>query len=903
MLVGRERELAALERFLDGAAREGTALVVVGDAGMGKTALLDVAERQAGQRATRVLRASGVEFEAELSFAGLHQLLLPVAAVFDDLPAVHRAAVATALGLERGEPPERLLLATATLALLRRLARAAPLLLVVDDLQWLDRASAIVLSLVARRLGDSRVGLLLAQRSAEESFFDRVALPTLALAPLDEVAAGELVRTLHPTFHPSVRQRIVAEGGGNPLALLELPKGVTAAQETGADFLPATLPLTDRLRRLFTQRVAALPAPSRRLLLLAALDTGARTGLMATVAASDDDLSPAEAGGLVSVDPREHRVTFTHPLIRAAVVDAAPAPDRRAAHRRLAVLATDPDVRALHLAEAALGPDDRAAAQLVRVADNALERGDATQAVSLLLRAVDLTLDPAARARLLAEAAFIGAHVTGSLTGAGALLARARSEHPDVAETLRASAAAAAQMLNSDGDIDTAHRVLVGALAHIPVGEADRRSVEDALMMLLLVCAFGGRPELWTAFDEAAARFDPVLSERARVVVQAFGDPVRTNPAQLRELDRMVADLDGETNPMQIVDVARARWYVGEVPREPLERVAAAGRAGQGVALAAHALVLLAVDSFTRGRWDEAGTLADEALASCEENGYDLLLWAARLPRMLLAAARADSAYLEDAHARMRQWALPRNASAVRTFTAYVDGLAALGAGRYREALETYASISRPGSFPAHEQTGTWRLMDVVEAAVCSGEVEAARAHVRAAAEVGIPGLSPRCRFLYDAATVLACGDGYPDRFDELLADPVTGRWPFERARLELAYGERLRRDRAMRQARPHLERARELFGALGATPWAARAGATLRATGATRRVGGHESGLTPQELQIARLAASGLTNRQIGAQLFLSPRTVGAHLYRIFPKLRIASRAALRDALTAHGY
>ncbi|WP_054816163.1 helix-turn-helix transcriptional regulator [Nocardia arizonensis] len=905
-LVGRDDEVAAVVQFLDSAARDGAALMITGEPGMGKTAMLDVAlDRAAAEFDARILRAYGAEFEAELSYAGLHQLLLPVSPELADLPEPNRAALQIALGMDDGPAPDRLLLTTAVLTLLQRLARSAFVLVVVDDLQWLDRASAGVLGLVARRLAGFRIGLLLTQRSGDESFFDRTAITELTLAPLDAESARDLVHSLHPRLHQSVRERIVEQGGGNPLALIELPRTLTSEQESGADFLPTTLPLTDRLRRLFTARVSSLPTPTRRLLLLAALDRGAGAALMDVIAASDPDLAPAEASGLVTVDRRGRRVLFGHPLVRAAVVDLASPPQRRAAHRRLAQLTTQPEARALHLAEAALGPDDTIAEDLVRVADIALARGDSVQSISLLLRAADLTARPIERARRLTEAAYIGAHVTGALAGAGVLLARARGEHPGVSDTLGTAAAAATQLLNSDGDIDTAHRLLVGALDSTPIDRANPRSAEAVLETLMTVCSFGGRAQLWTVFDDAVARFAPLLSRELRIQAVTFADPVRSTPADLRSLDAMVADLDEEANPLRIVDLARAGWYVGRVPRDALQRVVAAGHSGETIALAANALVMLGVDSFFGGRWDETRAYADEAISLCEDNGYALLLWGALLPRMLLAAARADMSYLAVAHGRMRQWALPRNALAVRTFTAYVDGLAALSQARYGDALDAYSAVSEPGTFPPHEQVTPWMVMDLVEAAVRSGASDSARAHVRAAADAGIPELSPHSRFLYRAATALACDDNaFPDPYEALLTDPSSARWPFALARVELAYGERLRRGRALRAARPHLESARERFTALAATPWAERAEMMLRATGPTRRgaIDGRGAELTPQELQIARLAASGLSNRQIGDQLFLSPRTVGTHLYRVFPKLGISSRAALRDALVALG-
>lgn len=899
-LVGRERELAALHDFLGSACRTGGVRVVSGDAGMGKSALLDVAARAAAaEHGARVLRASGVEFEAELAYAGLNQLLLPVTDALAALPEADTGALRAALGLRSVEPPGLLALATATVGLLRRLAQDTPLVLVVDDVQWVDRASLLLLSIVARRLSGTRVALLVAQRADHETFFDRAAIPVLELAPLTDDAADALLRARHPALHPSVRRRVVADAGGNPLALIELPRNLTAAQETASAPLPTTLPLGVRLARLFESRVAALPAPSRRLLLLAALHHDAAE-LMRIVAGGSADLAPAEAAGLVIVDADTGLLRFSHPLIRAAVVDLASAAERRAAHRRLAELASDPHVRTLHLADAALGVDDAVARRMDDVAAGSLAGGDAAHAVAVLLRAADLTSAGPERARRLAAAAYLGANVTGTLTGAPALLERARTVDPDAVGTLQVATAAAAHLLNSDGGVDTAHRVLVRALADVPPDATATRVVADAVHTLMLVCAFGGRTDLWEAFTSAAETWRERLPAELRVAAVTFADPARATAGHLAELDRLVAASDGATDPLTVLEIAIAGQYVDREPSDALDRVIVAGRAGGPVALAAQALIMRAMTAFHEGRWDDAVALADEGIALCAENGYRLLEWGLLNPRMLVAAGRGDEAYLAAARARMHQWALPRQMLAARTFTANADGLAALGAGRFDEAREAYGSIVAPGSLPPYGQVTMWNGLDVVEAAVRSRHVDEARAHATAAARLGP--ISPRLSWHAAAAAALVAPDAeYAGAFETLLDRGAPQRWPFHAARLELAYGERLRLDRAMRAARPHLERAAALFDDLAAAPWLARTEAALRATGRTRRTaqGRDEGALTPQERAVAELAASGLSNREIGERLFLSPRTVGAHLYRAFPKLGVTSRAGLRDALT----
>lgn len=903
-LVGRDHERRALADFLQSATRSGGVQLVMGDGGMGKSVLLDAATDFAIESCgARVLRASGVEFEAELGYACLNQLLLPVADALDELPAAQGAALRGALGLPSAETPGLLALATAALALLQVLSRDAPLVLVVDDIQWVDRASLHLLSVVARRLGESPIGMLLAQRSGHETFFDRGAIPLLELTPLTDADARALVEAHHPRLHSSVRRRIIDDAGGNPLALIELPRGLTSAQESAVDLLPTTLPLGIRLNRLFSDRVAALPDPSRRLLLLAALHYGDSSELMRIVAGSSADLEPAEAAGLVLVDSGTRSLQFIHPLVRAAVVELASAPQRRAAHRRLADLASNPQIRTLHLAESVVGTDDAVAHQLDGVADSALASGDAARAVEILLRAADLSAVGADRARRLAGAAYLAANVTGALEGSSGLLERARTADPDAVSTLQVATAAAAHLLNSDGGVDTAHRMLTSALAALPPDRADPRLVQDAVHTLMLVCAFGGREELWRSFSDAAARWTSQLSPAVRIALVTFADPARSSPELLAELDDLVSSVDEAENPVHALDVGLAGHYVDREPAAALDRVVQSGRSGGPIALAAQALVMRAMTAFHEGRWVDAATLADEGIALCVEHGYRLLEWGAQNPRMLLAAVRGDDEYLERARERMHQWALPRQMLAVRTFTANVDALAALSAGRYDEAYGTYASILQPGQATRYGQVAMWNVLDVVEAALGSGHEAEARRHAEMAAATLAP-ISARLRFQAAAAMALVTtGPDYAAEFDRVVDDPESARWPFPLARLELAYGERLRRDRVMRGARPHLERAAAVFAELDARLWVDRAERALSATGRSRTSAGDtaRAAPTPQELAVAELAASGLSNRQIGERLFLSPRTVGAHLYRVFPKLGVTSRAALRDALAQY--
>ncbi|MFI2704752.1 helix-turn-helix transcriptional regulator [Cellulosimicrobium composti] len=787
---------------------------------------------------------------------------------------------------------------TALLSWFGLLGRRGPLLLVVDDVQWLDRASALALSRVARRLSGLPVALLTAQRSGSESFLDE-RTDTLTLGPLDDADAARLLRSRAVPLHPATRRRVILEAGGNPLALVELPRALTSEEERAGDRLPVVLRLTDRLRTMFAARVEALPRPTRHLLLLAALNGRDGAPLVPTLAAAAADLAPAEEQGLVRVE-RDQRLVFRHPLTRAATVELATPAERRAAHRHLAELATDPSLRAVHRGEAALGYDEDAAAALQEAGRVAVSRGDVVQAVARMVRAAELTAEPRERARRLAEAAYLGANFSGSLDGAHALLEEARRAAPDAVHTLGAAAAAAAHLLNSDGDIDTAHRMLVAALAHADPRSTDP-AVEAAVTTLMAVCTFGGRAALWEELDRTVARFSTVLPRALVLGARTFGDPARSTPAMLAELDALVEQIGSDTNPVRILQVGLAGHYVDRLPRAAVERVVDDARRGGAVAAGANGLILLAVDAYHTGRWTEAVALAQECAEWCRENGYPTLEWGALHVSLLVAAARGDRQRLRDAHERAHRWAVPRRAYAVRTFTSGTEALAALASGRHEDAYALLTSVAPPGDFPDHDQLGVWSLLDLVEAAVGTGRVGEARAHVEAATALGLPRVSPRLAFQCRAGRAMtADARTYRAAFEDVVDDPGASAWPFHLARVELAFGDRLRQDRELRRARVRLERAVELFARLDATPWLDRARTSLRSTGRTvRRAAAAPDALTPQEREIARLAASGLTNRQIGSRLFLSPRTVGGHLYRVFPKLGISTRAALRDALT----
>ncbi len=911
-LVGRDRALAELLEFFADPEHD-RALLLSGDAGVGKSVLLDAVAERMSAAGTRVLRADGVEFEADVSFAGLNQILVPVIELAESLSPTYRKALDTALGFSEGAAPGRLVISNAALALLLAAAADAPLLLIVDDLPWIDRASAGVLGFVARRLRGTRVGFLAASRTGSESLFDRGGLAEYVLPPLDEDAATELLTARHPGLATRVRQRLLSEAGGNPLALVELPVALNRAQRAALEELPSVLPLTQRLQALFGSRITDLPASCRQLLLLAALDGSGNLAVLraaAAIAGHDADLAdlaPAERDGLVRVDEGRRRLHFGHPLIRSAVVEQSTVAQRRAAHTALAgALAEAPDRMAWHLAEASLGPDEQVAALLDQAARRVLRRGDAVGAVGLLTKAAELSPVAAARGRRLAEAAYIGAEGAGELTNASELLAGARLADPDGGGNVYAAIAAVYLLINDDCDIDTAHRLLVGAIDVAYRQDAPETEIVDALHALLLICWFGRRVSLWEGYYAALRRLrtppPPVLA----LVTRTFPDPVRTGKSALGDIDAIIESVGPDTDPGQIVRICTASIYLDRIGdlRGRLWRLVRQGREGGPVRRHIGALMHLSMEDFLVGDWAEAAALTEEGLALCADAGYRFFRWYFQYTQIMLAGATGNGATGHELAEEITRWAEPRGVGSAVVFANQARTLVCLGEEDYERAFHYASRVTPVGELASHVPHVLWGLLDLVEAAVRTRRHAAAAAQVRAMREADIAALSPRYALLVHAAAGLSAADDAQALgcFTDALAVPGVAKWPFDLARVRLAYGERLRRARAGTDARVPLTAALATFEALGATPWTERAGKELRATGFAVAGASGVGVLTPQELAIARLVASGLTNKQVAERVFLSHRTVAAHLGQIFRKLGITSRAALRDALTDLG-
>ncbi|WUD78339.1 AAA family ATPase [Streptomyces sp. NBC_00510] len=912
-LIGRDRDLHTI-RELAGVGTVGGALLVSGDAGVGKTAVLDAIAAGARAEGARVLRAAGVEFEANCSYSGLHQVLFPFQREIEDLEVPFREALRVALGFESGSPPQMLMVSNAVLLLLQTVAAGNPLVLVIDDLPWLDQASAAVLGFVRRRAVGIGVSFLAASRTGVQSLNDCGALPEYRLQPLDDESAARLVAHRSPHLVPSARRRLLTVACGNPLALLELPSALPTTQGPAGGDVPPVLPLSQRLEEVFGSRVTSLPQPSQRLLLLAALEGVGDLGVLQAASRRTDDgydledLGPAERDQLVHIDEVARRLRFRHPLIRSVVVENSTSSQRRAVHTALAqVLVDQPERRAWHLGEATLEPDENVAALLEDAARVTLRRGDAVGGMRTLLRAADLTPPGVGRSRRLATAAYIGAEATGSLHSAQKLLDDARHTIADPKSSLHSAAAAAVLILNSDSDIDTAHTLLVDAIEAGTHGyDAADKSLIDALHTLALVCFFGARPELWQpyyrALDKLTPKAPPVLSALAKT----FSDPARTGAAASGELDELIAQLTDVTDPVQLQRTGSAALYVdrlGDV-REAQWRMVRMGRDGGPARRHMAGLIHLTLDDYLTGMWDEAAQLAEEGLQLCTAHGYTGFAWYFHYAQALLAAARGEADRADAAAEQVIHWATRRKAFGAAHYAHHAAGLAALGRGDFADAYEHATAISPAGHLASHAPHALWATMDLVEAAMRTNRHQEAAAHAQAMREAGITELSSRHALLTHACTALSTTDD--DQALQLFAHgldvPGAGRWTFDFARVQLAYGERLRRVRATTESRGPLAAALSAFQHLGAHPWTERAETELRAAGSAKRrpSGANPHTLTPQELEIARLAASGLTNKQIAERLFLSHRTVGAHLYQIYPKLGITSRGMLRDALEA---
>ncbi|MFB4308272.1 AAA family ATPase [Actinomadura sp. GTD37] len=911
VLRGRRDECAELDGLLE-AVRGGRsrALVIRGEPGAGKTALLEyLVDRAPG---FRIVRVTGVQPEMELAFAGLHQLCAPMADRFRRLPAPQGDALRAALGLSAGRAPDRFLVGLAVLGLLADAAREQPLLCVVDDAHWLDRASVQALAFTARRLLAESVAIVFTARGPDGTR-ELSGLPELAVGGLPDDEARALLRSVVTgPWDERVLERVVAEARGNPLALLELPKEATPAELAGGFGVPGAGALAGRIQEIFERRVAGLPGATRRLLLVAAAEPGGEPVLLWRAAdrlgIGIEAATPAVSAGLVEIGDR---VRFHHPLVRSAVYWAATAEERRGTHRVLAEVTdarADPDRRAWHAAQGAPMPDEHVAADLERSAGRAGARGGLAAAAAFLTRAVELTPDPVRRQERALAAAW-ATHRAGTPGAALRLLSVAEVRPPG--ERLRGEVAllraeiafavdrgrdapglllAAAERLTPH-DVplarDTYLEAISAALFAGPLADGAGQRVTAAAARSAPPPPDPPRPAdllldgLATRISEGLAAGAPIL----RPALDAF------RGADLSEDDGL--------RWFWLAGVTAAALWDHEAWRLVAARhVRLARESGQAAALPLALTQHIAVDVFA-GDLAGAASLVEEVTTVSEATGIPDPPYGGLLVTAWQGRETEFTRLMRTVAAEARR----RGEGSGLTVGAWAKALLCNGLGRYRDALDAVPEAAEDR--PADLGSGPWALVEYIEAATRGGRFADAAVALRRLGEATAPagtdwalGVHARSRALLSEDT--AAEDHYRDAIDLLGRAGVGG----ELARARLLYGEWLRRRRRQRAAREQLRAAHESFTAMGMDAFAGRAARELAATGehVRRRSAENAGELTPQEAQIVRLVREGLTNPEIGARLFISPRTVEWHLRKTFGKLGITSRRQLQRTPSTGG-
>jgi DNA-binding NarL/FixJ family response regulator len=904
VLYGRDAERAEIGRLLK-AARDSTsgALVIYGEPGIGKTALLRDTRDRAGDM--HVLTARGVESEAELPFAALDNLIRPALTRLDRLPGPQAAALGGALGLREGAGEERFLVYAACLSLLSEMADRRPVLCLVDDAHWLDKVSADALVFVARRLDAEGIVMLFAAREGEVRGFEAEDLPSLLLERLDPEASATLLGRIAGSAAPSVRERLLEQTQGNALALVELPSALSEGQLAGEEPLPESLPLTDQVESIFLERVRRLPDEAQRVLLVASADDLEDAKLVAraseALGAGPQGLDLAERAGLVSV--RGSRLEFRHPLVRSAVYQAATSNERLAIHRALAdALADDEqhaDRRAWHLAASVLEPDEEAVRALEEAAERAEFRAGYRAAAKAFARAADLTSDDHARGRRLTRAARAA-----SIAGADDYAIELASEaEPLVDDTLlraELELVVGVAELRCGHPLDGFSRLTSAARQ---VAELDRSKAVELLIWANTAASMSGDPSARAEVSGLAAEVvsaggDDELMSVARALAafsQARSGDMSFDGAQLEEaFARMSTSVDAQ----HVYAVSVAALFVGDNQRFAtlINRATSLARARGELGVLAEALGMSAAQHYLAQRFDEAALVAGEALQFARQLGA---VNAGATPLGLLAfaaAIRGDDDEARQRSGEMLELAAAHGLPARATWAMYVLGMLELGRGRWTEALEHFRVVTDPRPDVGDAFLAKGATPEAIEAAARAGRLEEARDSLSEfeewAPDSAYAWVQPR---LSACRALLAEGKDATAHFDEALRLGADGG-PFDLARIQLLYGEHLRRERRRTDARVQLRAAIEAFERLRAEPWAERARAELRASGETarRRDPSTLDQLTPQELHIARLVAEGLSNKEVAAQLFLSPRTIEHHLRHVFAKLGVKSRTQL---------
>jgi DNA-binding CsgD family transcriptional regulator/tetratricopeptide (TPR) repeat protein len=907
-LTDRRRECGLLDLLVEAVrAGESRVLVVRGEPGAGKTALLDYLIRQA--HGCQLLRAAGMQSEMELPFAGLHQLCAPMLVRLDRLPVPQREALRTAFGLSAGPPPDRFLVSLAVLSLLSDAAGERPLICVVDDQQWLDRASAQALGFVARRLAADPVGLVFGTRVPGAEL---AGLPELDVAGLPETHARALLDSvLAGPLDERVRDQIVAETRGNPLALIELPRGLTPGQLAGGFGLPGAVSLSGRIRESFGRQLDALPPDTRRLLLLAAADpsgdpalvwrAAGRLGIPLRAAAPAAEADLAEFGA---------RVRFRHPLLRSVAYRSAPAADRRAAHLALAEVtdpAADPDRAAWHRAQAADGPDEDVAAELERSADRAQARGGLAAAAAFLERSVLLTVDPVRRAERTLTAAQLNLEA-GAFGETLELLATAEAGPLTELQSARADLLRGQVVFASGLGSDAPPLLLKAAerLEPLDLGLA-RETYLGAWMAALFAGSLAVAGDLLEV-SRAARVLPPPPDPPDAVSLVLDGltllvtdGPAAAAPALRRAVSAYAGPgitLDESIRWGWFTQAAASALWDDDVWRAMLVRQVELARDVGALDQLPIMLGALGTAVVWSGDFAAATSLIAESDAVCAATGSR----AAPFTAMMLASLRGSLAEAVPLiEATIAEAAAGGQGIAV-TYAHWAAAILHNGLGRYADALAAarQATEDTPGLY-----VSMWALPELIEAAVGDGKphlADEALARLAESTQAGGTdfglGIEARSRALRSE------GEAAEGLYREAIERLGRTRLRPELARAHLLYGEWLRREKRRADAREQLRTAHEMLVAIGAGAFAERSRSELAAAGETVRQHAVEARteLTAQEASIARLAVEGRTNPEIGAQLFISARTVEWHLHKVFAKLGVGSRRELRRALERPG-
>jgi DNA-binding CsgD family transcriptional regulator len=901
-LQGRDRDIALIDKMIARIDQGGSTLVISGEPGIGKSALLEQARHRARERDLTVLSMTGVLAEVHLPFAALEQALRPLMKEAVNLVPRQRSALFSAFGMHDDTgAPDIFLVALAALSLLTESAALKPILLIADDAQWLDEATYEVLAFISRRLSSDPIVLFAAMRDGFDRLFDDPSHLRLRLSGLGEADAGHLLDAHAPDLSADLRSRFLEEAAGNPLALLELPRDRRAADIKDTTWLP----LTERLERAFSSRLTDLPAATRMLLFVAAENDGTSLHevLRAGKAVLGEEvdvsaLTPAIAARLIDLDETE--VQFRHPLVRSAMHQAADLTTRHRIHAALAeIVHQELDRHLWHRAAATIGPDEELAGEYDAMAGRALRKGAVAMAIEVLEKAAALSSTPRASSDRFLRAAELAADL-GQPDLLERLLRQANVSEPDPVASARIGwcrEMGQPPMVNDPGKIPS----LVGLAA-----EANAAGATDLASNLLWRAAqrcwwSNADGDLRKSILMAANRLELPDTDPCLIAISAYVEPLHLGGEISGKLQQLAGTSGG--NPVAARILGSAANVIGafDLGVSFLTYSAAALRDQARLSDLARVLFAQAWAEMEVGDWTGAMREAEESVRFAEETGGTLWIAAATIVKARLAGMMGNLDQSQVYAAQAERLVVSVGASFLLAMLQIARGTAAIGAGRHWEAYEHLRRLFIPADPAFNSGLQFFGLADFVEAAVFSGHAETAEEVIEEMQRVAGPSPVPWVETMLSYGKALLATPEEAERFYLQGLGPGASKWPFLRGRLLLAYGIWLRRQRRSADARAPLREARDIFDALSALPWSERAREELRASGETsrRRTEYVWEMLTPQELHIAQLAAEGLSNKEIGGRLYLSHRTVGYHLHRIFAKTGVTSRSGLRPILT----